>query len=222
MHPLFWVFLSLLAVKLLGLHRFTPMPLLFRSLPRPVKYLLTVLAFYPSILCTRVFCFIASATGCSAVRLSSRISPTLVLGTAPVFPSFVATLHADGVRNVINLCAEWNRNEALYALRGMRQLYLPTIDFEAPTVDDLLKALDFISAAEKRGEGVYVHCKAGRGRSAIVVLAHFVATQGVTPHEADALVRARRPNIAQGKADLPLWGELAAALAARRRRPPQL
>ena len=213
-----WVFLSLslLAIKFLGLYRFTPLPRVFSSLPRPLKRGLTALAFWPSVLCTRVFCSIASATGCSPVRLSSRITQHLVLGVAPVFPSFVAALHAQGVRGVVNLCAEWNGNEALYASRGMRQLYLPTIDFEPPTARDVVAALDFIAAAEKRGEGVYVHCKAGRGRSAIVALAHCVATQGMTPHEADAFVRARRPNIAQGKADLPLWKELAGALAARR------
>jgi atypical dual specificity phosphatase len=193
-------------------------PHLVNLLPRWFRYPATVVLFWPQVLSTRLFCFMGEALRCSSVRLLNRVSPSLVLGVAPVFPSFVEALFAEhNVRGVINLCAEWDGNAVLYAARGIQQLYLPTIDFEAPALKDVLRALAFIDAHERRGFSTYIHCKAGRGRSAIVALAYFVVKQGMSPQAADALVRAKRPNISRGKAELPLFKELLAhreALAA--------
>ena len=36
-----------------------------------------------------------------------RLDDTALLGMAPVLPWYPAALQADGVRGVVNLCAEW-------------------------------------------------------------------------------------------------------------------
>ena len=46
-----------------------------------------------------------------------------------------------------------------------------------------------------KGELTYVHCKAGRGRSTTVVLCYLVKYKGMTPGEALAMVRSKRPQI---------------------------
>jgi atypical dual specificity phosphatase len=53
----------------------------------------------------------------------------------------------------------------------MKELYLPTVDHFEPTVEDLESAVQFIKTRQAVGERVYVHCRAGHGRSAAVVLA---------------------------------------------------
>ncbi len=53
-----------------------------------------------------------------------------------------------------------------------------------------------------RGELTYVHCKAGRGRSTTVVLCYLVKYKGMTPGEALAMVRGKRPQIHLAQARL--------------------
>lgn len=72
---------------------------------------------------------------------------------------------------MVNLCAEYAGPAAQYKALGMRQLRLPTTDHFEPQVEDLERAVQFIRAHQLQGQRVYVHCRAGHGRSAAVVLA---------------------------------------------------
>ena len=72
----------------------------------------------------------------------------------------------------------WNATEYKgpveeYSRLGMKQLWLPTTDHFEPSVGDLAKAVDFIRRQDTK---VYVHCRAGHGRSAAVVLAWMMAS----------------------------------------------
>lgn len=53
------------------------------------------------------------------------------------------------------------------------------------------------TAAEhiERGELVYVHCKAGRGRSTSLVLCYLIKHRGMAPLAALEFVQARRPQV---------------------------
>ena len=188
---------SLLIAKELGFN-------MLHSLPEWLKYPLTVLFFYPTIAATRVVCALTSR-----VRLYDRVTQHIVLGVAPVFAADVRRLHAMGVRYVVNCCREWpSPHGELYAQLGMQQLHVPTTDFTPPSLADTQRALAFLAEAERSGGSAYVHCKAGRGRSVCIVLAHLVVAHGLTPQQADEQVRAKRPNIAKDKWRLPLFAEL--------------
>ena len=71
-----------------------------------------------------------------------------------------------------NTSEEWNR-------LGMHNfLQLATTDiFEAPSVEKLSKGVDFISdiIEQDHEASVYVHCKAGRTRSATLVGCYLMA-----------------------------------------------
>jgi atypical dual specificity phosphatase len=57
----------------------------------------------------------------------------------------------------------------------MTHLHLPTTDHFEPTVQDLERAVQFIEQYEQTGKKVYVHCRAGHGRSAAVVFAWLLS-----------------------------------------------
>jgi atypical dual specificity phosphatase len=57
----------------------------------------------------------------------------------------------------------------------MRHLHLPTTDHFEPSLVDLKTAVRFIAEHEALGKKVYVHCRAGHGRSAAVVFAWLLA-----------------------------------------------
>jgi protein-tyrosine phosphatase len=75
-----------------------------------------------------------------------------------------------------------------------RYLYLPTIDDEAPTLGQMRAGVDFVAEQLKDGGGVYVHCKSGVGRAAIMAAAYLTST-GLPPEDAWSEIRKVRPFI---------------------------
>lgn len=101
--------------------------------------------------------------------LVTAMDATVTVGVAPVaFASHPAALHALGVRGVVNLCDEFRGPVRLYAELGMHELWLPTIDHHEPSLAALQAAVKFIRRFKDQNQKVYVHCKAGHGRSAAV------------------------------------------------------
>jgi len=76
---------------------------------------------------------------------------------------------------VVNLCAEYAGPEKQYKQLGITHLRLPTVDHFEPNLSDLEKAVAFIQQHKAQGSKVYVHCRAGHGRSAAVVFAWLLS-----------------------------------------------
>lgn len=95
--------------------------------------------------------------------------------------------------------------------QGVEFLQLATTDiFEAPDQDKLYEGVTFINRflpADRKLSGVptdneqinsgsvYVHCKAGRTRSATLVGCYLMMKNGWSPEEAVKYMRSRRPHI---------------------------
>lgn len=122
----------------------------------------------------------------------SEIDGVLLLGALPTRHelSLFAELQIGGV---INLCAEWPGHVSRYEAQGIEQLYLPTPDYTSPDLDSLQRAVSFIQRFAARGQRVYCHCKAGRGRSATVALAWLVHAHRISPAVAEQHIIERRP-----------------------------
>ncbi|KAF7062045.1 hypothetical protein CFC21_068691 [Triticum aestivum] len=121
----------------------------------------------------------------------------IYLGAVP-FPSDVPRLHDLGVRDVVTLTEPYERlvPKSLYIKHKMENLVLPTTDYlYAPSKDDLCRAAAFIHSSGERGRKTYVHCKAGRARSATVVMCYLVRYKGMTAKEAYDHVRWCRPRV---------------------------
>lgn len=100
-----------------------------------------------------------------------------------------------GITGVINLCDEYAGPIREYQREQIEQLHLPTVDFHPPTKDMIERGVDFIRQHLEKGGAVYVHCKAGRARSATVVLCYLVAIRNMTPKAAQQHLLERRPHI---------------------------
>ncbi|KAE8794009.1 Protein-tyrosine phosphatase mitochondrial 1-like protein [Hordeum vulgare] len=121
----------------------------------------------------------------------------VLLGAVP-FPSDVPRLHALGVTAVVTLTEPYERlvPTSLYKQHEMENLVLPTTDYlYAPSQDDLRRATAFIHGKEAGGGLTYVHCKAGRARSATLVMCYLVRYKGMTAVEAYDKVRSCRPRV---------------------------
>ncbi|NXL90071.1 PTPM1 phosphatase, partial [Alectura lathami] len=87
------------------------------------------------------------------------------------------------------LLQEW---EAL----GVEQLRLSTVDLTGvPTLEHLHEGVEFMLKHRERGNSVYVHCKAGRSRSATMVAAYLIQLHHWSPQEAIEAIAKIRPHI---------------------------
>jgi len=91
-----------------------------------------------------------------------------------------------------NLGPEW-------ATLGVKFLQLPTTDmFTSPSQEHLQTGVQFIRevvSSSPPGSSVYVHCKAGRTRSATLVGCYLMEEYGHTPEQAVAFMAEKRPHI---------------------------
>lgn len=123
-----------------------------------------------------------------------RVDDVVVLGAMPL-RSDVPGLAAAGVRGVVNTCQEYAGPQKEYTTAGIEQLRIPTTDFTPPSLNDVEKAVAFMNRFTSQGKSVYVHCKAGRARSATVVICWLIANRGLTPEAAQQLLLEKRPHV---------------------------
>lgn len=122
------------------------------------------------------------------------VDDNVILGAFP-FAVDVPRLAELGIGAVVNTCHEYNGPLEAYRKFDIEQLHIPTTDFTHPKFDDLEKAVEFMDQQIASGRKVYVHCKAGRARSATVVACWMIKSRKLTAKEAQAVMSECRPHV---------------------------
>jgi atypical dual specificity phosphatase len=131
-------------------------------LPMPLSRVVSKALFWPTIPIT-----ISRRIG----KWTTVVDDSVLIGGAP-FGNYPYKLSKQfNVKGVVNMCDEYSGPVTSYERLGIEQLRLPTVDHFEPSVEDLKLAVAFIQRHEQNGDRVYVHCKAGHGRSAAAVYA---------------------------------------------------
>ncbi len=97
-----------------------------------------------------------------------------------------------GVRYCVNMRIEFD--DAEHGLAPEHYCHLPTVDDEAPTLEQLRRGVEFVDGAVSAGGSVYIHCGGGVGRAPTMAAAYFIS-RGYTLDDAVALIRETRPFI---------------------------
>lgn len=133
----------------------------------------------------------------SEFRWWDEVDQYLLLGAVP-FQKDVLRLQKLGVKGVVTLNEPYETlvPSSLFKAHGIDHLVIPTRDYLfAPSLVDIFRAVDFIHRNASCGSTTYVHCKAGRGRSATIVLCYLIEYKNMTPADALDYVRLRRPRV---------------------------
>lgn len=127
-------------------------------------------------------------------RWWDHIDPRVIVGAYP-FARDVAKMYDEGVRAVVNTCEEYPGPLIEYDRHGVEQFHIPTTDFTHPALDDVKLAVEFVQSHVEQGHTVYIHCKAGRARSATVALCWLIKYRGMTTSQGQTLLLSSRPHI---------------------------
>jgi len=143
----------------------------------------------------------------SSRRWWDRIDQAVILGALPFRSKYTEDLIKDEkIKGVVSMnedyeLALFSHQAEGWAKMGVNFLQLSTTDiFCAPSQAKLRQGVQFMReiAQDSAGESVYVHCKAGRTRSATLVGCYLMEThrdEGWGPEQAVDHMRTARPHI---------------------------
>ncbi|XP_077623412.1 phosphatidylglycerophosphatase and protein-tyrosine phosphatase 1 [Crocuta crocuta] len=154
--------------------------------------------FYPTLLYT---VFRGKVPGRAHRDWYHRIDPTVLLGALPLLSLPRQLVQDENVRGVITMNEEYETRFLCNSSKewknlGVEQLRLSTIDMTGvPTLANLQKGVQFALKYQSLGQCVYVHCKAGRSRSATMVAAYLIQVYNWSPEEAVRAISKIRSHI---------------------------
>ena len=131
----------------------------------------------------------------------SEVTPQLWLGGAPTYGRDFDEILAMGITGVVDMRAEREAEAEFFAEHGIahRQYFVP--DVTVPDEEILTDAVDAITAWVGEGRTVLIHCAKGRGRSATVLAAYLMKTEGMSFDAGERVPHAEaRPGQAAGPA----------------------
>lgn len=136
------------------------------------------------------------------------IDDYIILGSIPRNSEDLVSLKNEGVTNIMSMNEDWELNEVPVSdldgdeWIGIERVKYPTPDFNPPSLETLKSAVDTLvsttSFTDTRENSVnrkvkyYVHCKAGKGRSAIVVICYMMKKHNWDPDTAIKFVKKHR------------------------------
>ncbi|KAL4622913.1 phosphatidylglycerophosphatase and protein-tyrosine phosphatase 1 isoform X1 [Arapaima gigas] len=116
----------------------------------------------------------------SSRRWFNRVDQTVILGALPFKSMTDELVHRENVRGIVTMNEEYEtkyfcNSAEEWAAAGVEQLRLSTVDLTGvPTLGNLHRGVEFVLQHKEQGTSVYVHCKAGRSRSATMVAAYLI------------------------------------------------
>uniref|UniRef100_A0A6B2LNK4 Uncharacterized protein n=1 Tax=Arcella intermedia TaxID=1963864 RepID=A0A6B2LNK4_9EUKA len=136
------------------------------------------------------------------------------MGRLPYTYEHLDNLKEIGVVGMVSVVEPWEMPFKITEIQdsyGITVLLLPTPDYFSPTVPQIDEGIKFIDEQSKKGS-VYLHCHAGKGRSAIVMIAYLCVKNGWSLADSFRYVRSKRPiaNLALFFGIRPQWRALLA------------
>jgi atypical dual specificity phosphatase len=93
-------------------------------------------------------------------------------------------------------------DQNLWKTHEIEHLRLPTVDFSNPQVENLFHGVEFLRTVREANKTAYIHCKAGRQRSANLAACYLIDTYGMSPEEAARRIRSIRPSTIFGTREM--------------------
>ncbi|MBN2032004.1 MAG: dual specificity protein phosphatase family protein [Deltaproteobacteria bacterium] len=104
----------------------------------------------------------------------SWVTSQLAVGHAPMSYEELKAIRDQGIDAIINLCGEYCDLHHIQKDFGFEVYYLPVEDNQAPSLQEVEKALQWLDDAIYLGKKILVHCHLGIGRTGTFVTAYLL------------------------------------------------
>ena len=136
----------------------------------------------------------------------SKIEPyNLYLGALPLNNLWHSEgISKLGVTHVLSMVEDFEMDEGWFNVpvkgqdwekHGIVNKQIKAVDFLPLKQEEIEEGVKYLHSHLEKGKIVYVHCKAGRGRSASIVIAYLMKYHGFSFDQAFAFVKKQRPQI---------------------------
>nr|CAG4648968.1 EOG090X0GSS [Polyphemus pediculus] len=131
----------------------------------------------------------------------NHIDDHVILGALPLRSMSKELVDLENVKAVVSLNEDYElrylTNQPIeWKELGVENIRFQVVDmFEAPSQEMLIEGVEFINKNIAKGGNVYVHCKAGRSRSATLVGCYLMKKHNWTPDEAVSHLKSKRPHV---------------------------
>lgn len=157
--------------------------------------MLSKIAYYPSLAFNIFMSKVSSRTW------YNRLDDTVIVGALPFKSVTHELIKQENVKAMVTTNEDFELQYLTYNKQelsslGVDQLRLVITDLTGtPTQTDIVSAVDFIMDHRKKGNSVYVHCKAGRTRSATIAMCYLVQLHKWTPEQSLDYMKSKRPHV---------------------------
>nr|CAG4645210.1 EOG090X0GSS [Leptodora kindtii] len=137
----------------------------------------------------------------SSRKWYNHIDEHVILGALPLRSMASELVNELRVKGIVSLNEDYElrylaNNPSEWKELGVDNIHFQVTDiFEAPSQQVLTEGVQFMDATVSNGGVVYVHCKAGRSRSATMVGCYLMKKYKWTPDEAISHMKSKRPHI---------------------------
>lgn len=137
-------------------------------------------------------------------RWWDRVDDTVILGALPFRHMTKQLVEEEQIKAVVSMNEDYelkflSNMHKEWSAHGVDFLQLSTTDiFVAPCQEKLRLGVDFLRQHRAAGHTVYVHCKAGRTRSATLVGCYLMQRHHWTAERAVQFIKEARPHILLG------------------------
>jgi atypical dual specificity phosphatase len=130
----------------------------------------------------------------------TRIDEHCILGALPMERNYKQIIENEKIKAILTL----NEDHELYysipknewTRHGINYLQVPIKDYiGVADLEQIKQSVDFIKKHKEKNECVYVHCKAGRYRSALIVACYLISTKNMKPEQAISFLVTLRPHV---------------------------
>jgi atypical dual specificity phosphatase len=114
----------------------------------------------------------------------------------PTTSNEIKWVFEQGVKSIVTMTEvplpeSWTKNT--------KYLHVPTEDLNAPDIEQIEEAVDFIHERINNNDPVMVHCAAGIGRTGTILACYLIKYQKYSAKEAITKVRKERPGSIQSE-----------------------
>lgn len=130
----------------------------------------------------------------------TRVDEFCILGALPMKRNYQQIIKAENVKAVLTLNEdhelEYSIPKSEWLNLGIDYLQVQIRDYVGvASLDQIKTCVEFINKHRNQNQTVYVHCKAGRYRSALIVACYLIQTKQMKPQEAIAFLKSIRPHV---------------------------